>query len=190
MLNFRRVTATKTNFISTWNRWRTQYERVWASLCWIGLIFWEPAVLSFLLRTWFGETCFSGSGQTRLVIGRFPLSRARISCLCPDKHTDLWMKARLPTRANQNPGSRAPSNRGRSLRRRSQSSPGRLRAFILDFPVVFHSQKARGKVRKKTSIHKNLPWHETPDMFFFFCPDKLKELYFVYLILCLNLLYF
>lgn len=64
-----------------------------------------------------------------------------------------------PTRANQKPGSRGPSNRGRGLRRSSQSYPGRLRAFILDFPVVFHSQKReRGKVRKK----KKLPFIKKP----------------------------
>lgn len=71
-----------------------------------------------------------------------------------------------PVRANQKPRILDPSNQGRSLRSSSQSAPG---AFIQDFPVVFHSQKEReGKLEKKTSIHKNLPWHDSPDMFFFF----------------------
>lgn len=77
-----------------------------------------------------------------------------------------------PTRTNQKPGSRGPSNHRRGLQRSSQSAPDRLQAFILDFPVVFHSQKERGKVRKKNpSIHKKTcPGTKSPDMFLFFPP--------------------
>lgn len=53
------------------------------------------------------------------------------------------------------------------------------------FQLFFIHKKQRGKVRKNTSIHKNLPWHESPDMFFYSCLDKLKEPRFVYLISCL-----
>lgn len=67
------------------------------------------------------------------------------------------MKSRFSLWANQKPSSRDPSNRGRSLRQNSQSSAGRLRAFILDFPVVFHSQKERGKVRKTLPFIKTCP---------------------------------
>lgn len=135
-----------------------QLERLWITLYWSAVTFCAPAVLSFQQQTWFGEKrepCFSSSSQRRFVIGGFPLSRARISCLCPNEYTDLWMKSRFLLWANRNPGGRAPSNRRRGLRFSSQSAPDRLRAFILDFPVVFHSQKKtqRGKVRGKKNSH-------------------------------------
>lgn len=89
------------------------------------------------------------------------------------------MKSRSPLWANHRPGIQCPSNAGWSVHHSSQWPPCRLWAFILDFPVVFHSQKrGRGKVREKksTSIHKNLPWHENPDMLFLFsCLYKFKR---------------
>lgn len=95
-----------------------------------------------------------------------------------------------PTPTNQKSGSQGPSNHGRGLQRSSQLAADRLQAFILDFPVVFHSQKERGKVRKK----KILPFIKKPALaqnvltcFCFFHPDELQELHFVYLVSCLYL---
>lgn len=64
--------------------------------------------------------------------------------------------------------------------------PADWRLLYRIFQLFFiHKKRDRGKVRKggekkTTSIHKNLPWHESPDMFFFLCPLELKELHFVY----------
>lgn len=60
------------------------------------------------------------------------------------------------------------------------------------FQLFFiHKKRERGKGRKKKKLPfiKTCPGTKSPDMFFFFCPDKLKELHFVYFTSRLHLLY-
>lgn len=79
------------------------------------------------------------------------------------------MKPRLPpTRANRKCWNGDDKVDGRGFWR---ATANQLPAFILAFPVVFHSQKERERGRErgeKGSIHKNLPWHENSQHVFLF----------------------
>lgn len=143
--------------------------------------FWAPAVLSFLHQTWFGDNrgdllFWRASWLVDFLFqGLEFLAFVRMNAL-----TYEWSLGSLcePIRSA---AAGILATVGGACAAAANQRPSDCGLLFWIFQLFFIHKKREGKL-EKTSIHKNLPWHESPDMFFFFCPDKLKELHFVYLI--------
>lgn len=105
-----------------------------------------------------GRSYFSGFSDVRSVV-KLPdwwISSFKSSdfSLCPNEWSYLWMKPRLvPVHQSDSKLYQSLATWGRGLGLSDQSPVAKPRVFLLDFAVVFHSQKGRRKWREGKKTH-------------------------------------